>query len=1092
MQSFLWIVRGHEILFAPWLVNSGSSDPSSSLPSGPLVFHVSVFNQPNISVAGRLLHLPVKGVAALSYLALAETPVARKKIARLLWPNPNGHRSGLHSLSQLLYDVKKEAGVDLVEKQGSSLVLRACTVDAADFQAAIKAGNYKSAAYSFGQFLDQFESGSARFDQWADQKRGIFNGAARDDLLPGLAADGLWGAVIEVCSILLRSDRYDPNLWEWLIRAHLLTGDRDGAQTAIERASAVWVDELESEFPIPANDLLAIDQRHSPRAAANAGSLPFVGRREEMGKLAASWERAASGCFSTVIVSGESGIGKTALLDRICRLIAIRGGRSIFSSGYALERNVPLGIFSQLINEGADLLSGPPKLSEAARATLAFLQDGSANQKESAILATPFTSRHSLMYAGTEILEHLAKNKPLAICIDDVQWADVASLELLHFSARHLRDCPILLIMSKTTPITSREDLVKDWKDAERIEVGPLSEEEVHQAVASDTPPHVSIPSLRERTGGNPLLLASLIASGGLAEDEEIPATVVDYFRPRLDTISTPAHLLLASFATTSWEIPLGTRRQICGVSKESIAAAISELKGKHLLTVSDPPRPSHGLLSEVALANLDPANERALRGRVGRILAEGGRSSPAALAAQFDFAGESQKAYEAAVRAAQASQHLHASHEAEFFYKIALANAPTAEAEVDLRVKLAQTITSTGRFKEAKASLGSVDEIPPNTRAEIRAAFRATDLRLLLRNEPSNAAISAAWTFFDSAAPQHCALASAELLLTISSTAFELGRPEETLRAAEKVRLLAPLIADAPARASALARVASAVALARSYEEGLQAIERLLEDLPDFNRWPDSAVGFRLARGSALTAAGRLIEAESDFRAALELIESHGLYDRIFQVRNNLGVCLQEQGRYEEARAQLDAASRLSDTQAAPNGAAITTDNIAILHYESGDYRRAFELTANSLRTHEAMYDRSWFTRLGIRGLSALALNDVLDARESFREAELGFRELEKLPSDVSYIEIFIFRMLCVEGRQEDATTRLTAAINRCRPRELLSSVRMEIEKLKLIRRRNPLAAAEGARRLRLMLQGSGASVLASNLQVIENQSEG
>ena len=1051
------------------------------------MLHLTLLGEPRAILDGRRLQLPAKGIAILAYLAISDRPVNRREIATLLWPNSHDHRTRLHSLSQLLYAIKTEAGREIINKRGSEIVLPPCFVDVVDLRRAVLTSNFTTAATLFRPFLSPFESGSAPFDQWSDQQRVDLENLCEHEVLPGLAAEGDWEQLLKTCCSLLSANRYNRQVWEWKIRAQVLTGNEADARASIEEASSIWASELELHFPLNFDDVAGLAGTGRCATESGAGeSLPFVGRRDEIAKLTTAWGRARSGTFSTLIISGESGIGKTALLDRVARLITIRGGRALTSAGYALEKNVPLGIFSQLLRQVPDL---PAKadLSETALTTFDLVQrkvPGSPDPR----VSTSFDSRQSLLAAGAEILFALAQNRPLAISIDDVQWADITSLELLHFAARQLKTSRILLILSRTTP-TSGEDFVKDWADASLIGIGPLSTDEVAHALRSKDLPDFSIEELRERTGGNPLLLSWLFSTGGLTLNDDIPANVVDYFRPKLEALSVPSHLLLASFATTSAEIPLATRQRICGFSGDKLARAVFELRSKELLTSAKSPRPSHGLLGEVALAALDPANERALRGRVARILAEDGLSPPAALAAQFDFAGNRQKAYEAAVQAANGSRDLHAAHEAEFFIKIALANAPNSTAETKLRIDLAETLGSTGRFSEAKASLESVDDLPKDAPADLRARFRAVDLQLLLRNETSRSAISAAWDFLDSPAHKSCPKASAELLLTLGSTAFELGLPEQTLRAVERVRDLAQEIPDGPARASALARVASAVALVRSFDEGLQAIDELLEDVRDLDEWPPSAVGFHLARGSALTAAGKLIQAEADFRAALQLMESHGLYDRVFQVRNNLGVCLQEQGRYSEAHVQFAAAARISDTQAAPNGSVITTDNLAILNYESGDYREAYDLAGRALRSHGRLYDRSWFTRLGIRGLAALALNDTLDARECFREAKLGLPHLTKLPSDVSYIEIFIARMLLSEGDRERAKARLSAAIRRSRPRELLSSVRMEIEKLELERRRNPIATKIGAAKLREMLADSGAAPLLNELELLENQ---
>jgi eukaryotic-like serine/threonine-protein kinase len=248
---------------------------------------------------------------------------------------------------------------------------------------------------------------------------------------------------------------------------------------------------------------------------------PLVAREAELAAALASLDALASGAGRCVLLAGEAGIGKTRLAQEVDRQARERGVLVITGRCYATQQAVALAPFFEALT--AAYAGAPQRLRAAlpsrwphvARLVLdvAAIGDAPAPRAD-----TP-DEQQRLFWQVTDFVRALAAERPVALLVDDLHWADGASIALLAHLARHTRGDRILLLgthrdeaswgQPAETPLA---DLMRE-RLVERIEVGRLT-----------------------RSGTEALLLTTLGGAEGIKRAEIAPE-LVDLLHARTDGV---------------------------------------------------------------------------------------------------------------------------------------------------------------------------------------------------------------------------------------------------------------------------------------------------------------------------------------------------------------------------------------------------------------------------------------------------------------------------------------------------------------------------------------------------------------------------
>jgi DNA-binding NarL/FixJ family response regulator len=247
-----------------------------------------------------------------------------------------------------------------------------------------------------------------------------------------------------------------------------------------------------------------------------------VGRAGELGSLERVLDELDEGCPGAIEVAGEPGIGKTRLLRELAARAGARGHLVLSGAASEFENDLPFSVFVDALDEYvAGLAPGRlAVLDGAVQAELAHVFP-SLSALAAGREVSPRHERYHSHRAVRELLKRLAAPAPLVLVLDDVQWADSASVELLGALLRRPPAAPVLMAVA-LRPCQTPERLSAALERAHRaaaltrIELGALTSVEAREFLGETVDAAGAI-ALYEESGGNPFYLEQLARSLGRA-----------------------------------------------------------------------------------------------------------------------------------------------------------------------------------------------------------------------------------------------------------------------------------------------------------------------------------------------------------------------------------------------------------------------------------------------------------------------------------------------------------------------------------------------------------------------------------------------
>jgi tetratricopeptide (TPR) repeat protein len=384
----------------------------------------------------------------------------------------------------------------------------------------------------------------------------------------------------------------------------------------------------------------------------------LVSREDELAALEAALDRARQGAPSLVLVRGEAGLGKSRLLRELHRMADDKGSLALFGQGY---QDVPLPFrpFVEALLPLAGRLSElPPDRAEVLREFL-YLQRGSGDQE---MITGREVQHHRLFVSVFAALAAFSHPRPLILTIDDLHWADSASLDLfehLAFALTHRapRADLELMLVGSFRPTGAEERLTRILERLEResacesLELSPLSDSGVFELLTDLGISHPSdqlVHRVREVTEGNPLFVREvadhLVRSGSLVEQRGstvssnpaqqllLPSSVTGSISSRTSLLSESCRevLTLASFLGARFE-----RDQLASLaasSADALSDALEEAVAHEvLLDEGHAYRFAHPLLRQVVYQLPSSSRRQRIHLRIAEHLEAGRPPDPQA-----------------------------------------------------------------------------------------------------------------------------------------------------------------------------------------------------------------------------------------------------------------------------------------------------------------------------------------------------------------------------------------------------------------------------------------------------------------------------
>lgn len=371
-----------------------------------------------------------------------------------------------------------------------------------------------------------------------------------------------------------------------------------------------------------------------------ASAQRIVGREAERAALRDALDRVFSGRTAVVTVEGEAGIGKSTILSGALAAAAARGAHVVSGGAEELERHRPFGMW-------IDALDLTPTSADPRRAEIAALLTTATRAARPITVSSDAGLQFQVVDAVVDLVEDLAHRRPLVIGLDDLHWADPASLLTLTVLTRRLAGAPVAVITCRrllpALPDLERTLARLDAAGAVTLRLDGLSDDAVVDLVGQlvAAPPDARLVQEVSGAGGNPLLVAELLAAfateGAIAvrEGRTVLSTAAPLPGLRLstvrnlgllpaETLSTlrPASVLGRRFAVT--DLATTTGRPVVDLAtalEPAMAARVLVEDGQWL-------RFRHDLIRDAVYADLPQGVRRGLHREAASRLSAAGAPS--------------------------------------------------------------------------------------------------------------------------------------------------------------------------------------------------------------------------------------------------------------------------------------------------------------------------------------------------------------------------------------------------------------------------------------------------------------------------------
>ncbi len=437
--------------------------------------------------------------------------------------------------------------------------------------------------------------------------------------------EALWPGVVVGESALTRA----------MSAARAAIGDTGGEGSLIRTHARVGY-----RFVAAVDERAATAATQATRAREPARSV-FVGRAALLAELRAAWEGARAGEGRVLLLAGEAGIGKTRTAQALAEIARASG--ALVLEGWCWDESgaPPYWPWAQLVRgfaRGVDDATLRPALGSGAAELAALVPElGARLRLRASRPGDTEGARFALLDALAGFLRRVAESAPLLVFLDDLHWADEASLRALEFAARELAGARILLVgayrreeLRADHPLLATLSRLARGRHDARIALSGLEAREVTalaESVSEEPLDREVTSELFRRSGGNPLYVKELVmlfAQRGTLEGE-LPAGVRGVIQARLSRLSERCRELVALAAVAGREVDYEILRRASGQDAERALAALDEAAAAGVLHprggATERWEFAHDLLREALLESLPGVDRLRLHRRVAETL---------------------------------------------------------------------------------------------------------------------------------------------------------------------------------------------------------------------------------------------------------------------------------------------------------------------------------------------------------------------------------------------------------------------------------------------------------------------------------------
>lgn len=901
-----------------------------------------------------------KAIALAAYLALTRAAHERDELAAFFYPDADTARARA-ALRRTLSTLKTALGENVldIERETLGLNLEKIRVDVLEFRALARQNDFESLTRAAELYQGDFLAGftlrdSPAFDEWqffeAESLRKQF-AAVLEQLVARETERRNPKRAIEYARRWLALD----SLHEPAHRALMLLYARDGQRAAALRQYHECVRQLDSELGVaplpettelyraiqenrvtndrlPATTVAAIENQKPAAGKAEPSKneqqkYPLVGRAYEFAELSKTYSE-ISDSGRLLVLQGEAGIGKTRLAHEFIAQVQTRGARVVAARCYVEQRALAYAPFVQALRA---VLNENGNTARAQSLPAAVLHDAARLLPELTPAAQDANdapgSQARFFDAVTALALALTRQRAAGVLfVDDAQWLDDASLELLAYLIRRLRHTALCVLLTwRGEELENDHVLRRLYADARRehhavlLDLKRLPREPAHElmqvAAARGVPINAALAErLYRESEGQPFFLVEYLKllerDGALPEGENLPASVRELLHSRLTHTGEAARQLLGAAAVIGRAFDFELLHAASGRSDEETVTGIEELLAQGLLAETlargEPQYDfTHEKLRELVYQEISLARRRLLHRRAADALTQRAHSELAldALAGQiaqhYRAGGAETQAAEFYKRAGDYALALFAQRDAAEYYTAALALGFPDAAVLHAGIGDAQTLLG-----EYDAALHSYE-----TALAFGADVEAKIARVYLRQGKWAHAVQLLSAILDHA---HDPATTAQLYAELSLAEHYAGNDARALQHAQRALKLthrknktALSYAQGLAQAQAhniLGILARQRGEWRNAQEHLQASLALAEKI----NAPGAQAAALNSLALAAHAAGNDTQALEYAQRALEIVTREGDRHRQAALHNQLADLYHALGREQDSMREL------------------------------------------------------------------------------------------------------------------------------------------------------------------------------------------
>lgn len=775
----------------------------------------------------------------------------------------------------------------------------------------------------------------------------------------------------------------------------------------------------------------------------------LVGRKAELERLDGLVGGLGDGTGRLAVITGEPGIGKTRLLAELSRTADERGCLVLEGRGLEFERELPFWVFVDACDEYLASLDAPTveRLAGEGLAELTGIFPSLQSLAQVPTRAPLVDERYRAHRAVRQLCEQLGVRKPLLLALDDVQWADEASIELLaHLVRRPPGGRAVLVLASRSGQLPEllgeAIGVAAAEGRVERLELRPLSAAEANGLIEG-LDPRLRDTIYRD-SGGNPFYLEQLArapagdgdardaAAGAVPLDDsvDVPAAVRAAIGRELGALPSQTRRFLEAAAVSGDPFEPDVAAEIAEASEPEALEALDEVVALGLVRSTEVPRRfafRHPIVRHALYGQASPGWRLGAHARAAAALAARGASAPERAHHVEQCARRGDLEAIALLQEAGQSMAARAPASAARWFAAALRLLPEeglgAEARVELLVSMAMALAATGRLVESRAALLELLDLLPPDPAPLRVRLTSACAGLehiLGHHADAHERLRAALEGL----PEQASPEGVALTIELALDAFYAGDYAGMAEWCGRARTVADAVGDHPLIAAAAAITSWAAVTAGDSETAGRSCAKasaLVHTLAD------EQVAQRMDTlshvGWSEHFIGRYHEALANFERGIAVSQATAQGQLLLQLREGQANTLAVLGRLEEAIAVSETSIESARLAGNPQGLAWVLGGRCLWAIYAGDLdaaRRAGEESAELV----ARLDRSALTIVSTFDYAAY----LVESGEPERAIELAVDAAggPALPADavawVPFHAELLTQAAVATGRQRDA----------------------------------------------------------------------